>query len=137
MKLTVPKLTKRVKIYLLAVVIVIVIVLAAAYQSGAFLCRLTDGGYIGQAVDGEQAIMKLSAYAGAVNRTNSPPLSLMAFNESKSERLEIKAWLNDEQVMMKGFVLDAPYRNGDRLNYGDAYFISDAGYIYKLSSPRC
>ena len=38
MKLTVPKLTKRVKICLFAVVIVIVIVLAAAYQDkGRFM----------------------------------------------------------------------------------------------------
>lgn len=133
-----PKLDKKKKLYIAGglVVIIAIIVLAHAYSTGAFLCRLTGGAYVGQAVDAEQAANKLAVYAGAMERNNSPPLAYMAFNESRSQNMVIKAWLEGKQTEIKGFVIDAPYRDGG-LRYGDGYFLSDDGYLYKLSSPKC
>ena len=131
---------KRMKIYIVSIAVVIVvaaIILLVAQQNGAFLCTLGSGIYAGQAVDNEQAVAKLSAFAGGVNRTNSPPFSSLVFNETRSKKTSIIVWQDGKQTEIKGFLLDVPYRNGDKLNYGDAYMLSDQGYLHKLSSANC
>ncbi len=125
------------KAFAVVVIAAVALIIMAAQASGAFLCRLGNSSYVGQAVDAEQAIAKLASYSGGVADENSPPASFLVYNATKSKYTEFTAWQGNEQARMKGFVLDVPYRSGSLLYYGDAYLLNDQGYLYKLSSANC
>lgn len=112
-------------------IVVAAVVLLAGQQSGAFLCRLGDRAYAGQAVDGEQAIAKLAAYASAVSDS-----SHLAFNETRASAVRTTVWLNQTRIEIKGFMMSVPYRDS-ALIYDSGFLLADDGLLYKTSFARC
>jgi len=129
---------------LIILVVIILLVVAGYYVLAPDDCTLgNERVYAGQPVDNEQAIAKLTGFINNLNRTQFPAgvfsiipeLSSLVLKETRVTRVKTtNVLLGDAQVQVSGFMMDVPHTEGDRLVYGDGYFISeDNDYLYKTN----
>ncbi|MFA4819686.1 MAG: hypothetical protein WC613_01880 [Candidatus Aenigmatarchaeota archaeon] len=132
----------------IVVVVVILLVVAGYYILAPAECALgKERVYAGQPVDNEQALAKLTAFIGGLNRTqfpaglfsSMPEISSLVLKETNVTRVKnMKVLLDKQATEISGFVMDVPYKDGDRLVYGDGYFLSEGdGYLYKMNRADC
>lgn len=129
-------------------VVIILLVVGVYYVLAPGDCTLgNERVYAGQPVDNEQALAKLTGFIGSLNRTqfpaglfsSTPDISSLVLKETHITRVKaVSVLLGNSKIQVSGFMMDVPYKDGERLVYGDGYFISEGdGYLYKTNKADC
>ena len=95
-----------------------IIVFAAVLVVLGTGCKLEDGVYVGQAVDGEQAAAKLKGFIGSVEDGKQIPLLVLNGTTAKKTTID----------SLNGYLLNVPHAGGI-----NNYFLDASGYLHKAN----